>query len=123
MILECKRRASHTDLFTFGTHAVWALKILFEERAGDLTLRRSDREVQYVFYDLRNVETQTLGPPVVELGWCDILQTAWASFTFHDPSESALSQPRLATSRQKVVEARFCSTWRQGQNDGMDARD
>ena len=31
LMLECKRRASHTDLFTPGTHAVWALKFCLKK--------------------------------------------------------------------------------------------
>ena len=98
-------------------------EILFEERAGNLTLRRSDREVQYVFYDLRNVETKTLGPPVVALGWCDILQTAWANFTF---MISASWPAVTATTRNVKAKGRRGSVlldMELGQNDDTDAGD
>ena len=46
----------------------------FGKRGHDLTSRRKGRDAQYAVYDLNCLEEQVLGPPRVELEWCDILQ-------------------------------------------------
>ena len=76
-----------------------------------------------MFYDLRNVETQTLGPPVVELGWCDILQTASASFTFHDPQRVSIVTATTGNVKAKGRRGSVLLDMDTGQNDDTDARD
>ena len=55
----------------------------------DLTQRKSDREAQYAFYNLGELDEQAFVPPLVEVVRCNILNMVYASLTLQDFTDLA----------------------------------